>query len=206
MSPEQNGIQALTSAIQEEAAEEVNRILADARTEARSLRRQAQAQAEAEREAILQRARREVEAFHEHTVAAAQLEAQKLKLQRREQLLERAFTEARQQLVSAPQWPEYEKIARDLLREAVERLGADELVVRADEETRRALGDKVLADMEKELGVHLRIGEPLVQSSGIVVETVDGHRRYDNTLETRLARMRGHLRTPIYHLLMGETP
>ena len=206
MSPEQNGIQALTSAIQGEAAEEVNRILADARTEAQSLRQQAQAQAEAEREAILQRARREVEAFHEHTVAAAQLEAQKLKLQRREQLLERAFTEARQQLVSAPQWPEYENIARDLLREAVARLDADELVVRADEETRRALSDNVLANLKKELGVHLRVGEPLIQSSGIVVETVDGHRRYDNTLETRLARMRGHLRTPIYHLLMGETP
>ena len=206
MSPEQNGIQALTSAIQEEATEEANRILADARTEARSLREQARAQAEAEREAILQRARREAEAFHEHTVAAAQLEAQKLKLRRREQLLERAFAEARRQLVSAPQWPEYGKIARDLLREAVERLDAEELVLRADEETRRVLSEQGLANLEKELGVHLRVGEPITQSSGIVVETVDGHRRYDNTLETRLARMRGHLRTPIYRLLMGETP
>ena len=37
-----------------------------------------------------------------------------------------------------------------------------------------------------------------------MLETPDGHRRYDNTLETRLARMKDDLRTPIYHILMGD--
>jgi V/A-type H+-transporting ATPase subunit E len=205
MSPARNDIQALVSAIREEVTGEAGQILADARTQAESIRRQAQTQADAEREAILQRARQEAEALREHTAAAAHLEAQTLKLKRREQLLERAFAEARQQLASAPQWPDYEQIAHRLVREAVERLGAAEVVARVDEETRRVLSDDALAELGEELDVHLRDGEPLTRSGGAVVETLDGHRRYDNTLETRLARMRESLRTPVYHILMGET-
>jgi len=206
MSPKQNNIQALESAIMEEAEEEARQILADAQAQVKSVHQQAQAQVDAERAAILQRTQDEARALHEHTVAAAQLEAQTLKLKRREQLLERAFADARSQLASVSQRPDYGQIARRLVREAVERLGADEVRVLADEETRQVLSDKALADLGKELGVRLEAGGPLAQSTGVVVETLDGHRRYDNTLETRLIRMREALRTPVYHMLMGETP
>jgi vacuolar-type H+-ATPase subunit E/Vma4 len=205
MSPERNDIQALIGAIREEVAGEAGQILADARAQAESIRSQAQTQADAERETILQRARQEAEVLREQTAATAHMEAQTLKLKRREQLLERAFSEARQQLASAPQWPDYEQIVHRLVCEAVEQLGADEVVVRADEETRRVLSDEALADLGKELGVRLRSGEPLTRSSGVVVETPDAHRRYDNRLETRLARMREGLRTLVYRILMGET-
>jgi vacuolar-type H+-ATPase subunit E/Vma4 len=206
MSPEQSDIQALESTIMEEAREEASQILADAQAQAESIQQQAQAQADAEREVILQRAREEAKALREHAAAAAQLEAQTLKLKRREQLLERTFADARRELASVPQWLDYEQIAHRLVYEALENLGADEVLVRADEGTRRVLGDEVLADLGRGLGVHMRIGEPLTQSTGVVLETPDGHRRYDNTLETRLARMRDALRTPVYRVLMGETP
>lgn len=206
MSPERDGIQALKSAIIDEATEEASTIVAEAQARAESISQQARTQAGAEGEAILQRAREEAKALREHTIATAQLEARTLRLKRREQLLERAFADARQQLSAVPQSPDYAQIARRLLREAVEQLGVDEVVVRADEETRRVLGDGALADIGGELGVRLRVGEPLARSTGVVLETPDGHLRYDNTLETRLARMRDVLRTPVYHILMGETP
>jgi vacuolar-type H+-ATPase subunit E/Vma4 len=206
MSPEQNDIQALGNAIMEEARQKVNQVLADAQAQADSIHQQAQVQADTEREAILQRAREEAQALHEHTIAAAQLEAQRLKLKRREQVLERTLADARQQLASAPQWPDYEQIAKRLVREAVEHLGTGEVLVRADVGTRKMLDDQVLANLGRELGVRLRAGEALTQSTGVVLETPDGHRRYDNTLETRIARMRDGLRTPAYHILMGETP
>ncbi len=189
-----------------DAKGETEHILDDARARAEDIRQQAEAQADTKREAILQRARQEAETLRSHAAAAAQLEAQTLKLKRREQLLGRVFADARRQLASAPQWPDYEQITRRLVREAVERLGADETLVRADDETRKMLDDDVLTDLGKELGVHLRAGEPLAQGTGVVLETPDGHRRYDNTLETRLARMQDTLRASVYHTLMGETP
>jgi len=202
---ERSDVEALERAIKGDAREEADQILADAQARAEDIRQQAQAQADTERQTILQRARQEAETLCSHAAAAAQLEAQTLKLKRREQLLERVFVAARQQLASAPGWPDYEQIARRLVHEAVERLGADEVLVRADEGTQRVLGDKMLADLRKELGVDLRIGAPLTRGTGLVLETPDGHRRYDNTLETRLARMQDGLRAPVYHILMGET-
>ena len=205
MMSEQSDIEALKRAIIGDAKGETEHILDDARARAEGLHQQAEAQANAEREAILQRARQKAETLHSHAMAAAQLEAQTLKLKRREQLLEHIFANARQQLTSAPEWSDYEQIARHLVREAAERLGADEVLMHADEGTQEVLSDDVLADLGKELGVHLRAGKPLTQGTGLVLETPDGHRRYDNTLETRLARMQDGLRAPVYHILRGET-
>ncbi len=209
---EQNDIQALERAIIDDAKGETEHILDDARARAEDIRQQAEKQAAAKRDEILQRAQQEVERLRSHAAAAAQLDAQTLKLKRREQLLERVFAEARRQLASAPEWPDYEQITRRLVREAVERLGADEVLVRADERTRKVLNDEVLADLGESLppvggteGGGLRTGAPLTQSTGVVLETPDGHRRYDNTLETRLARMQDGLRAPVYHILRGET-
>lgn len=197
-------IKALQQAIMEDAVGEAEQILAEAHARAEAIRAEAEAQADAEREMRLQRARQAAETVRGQVVAAAQIEAQTIRLKRREQLLECVFDEARRQLADAPRWPDYPEIARRLAREAVEMLGADEVLVRADLATRRVLDDGALAELAQELGVRLSTGESLNRGTGVVVETADGHRRYDNTLETRLARMRDALRAPVYRILAGE--
>jgi vacuolar-type H+-ATPase subunit E/Vma4 len=206
MSSEASDIQVLERAIMDEARQEANQILASAEAKAEGIKHQAQARTDAQREEILQRAREEAEALHEHTVAAAQLEAQTLKLKRREQLLKHVFAAARRELASVPQRADYEQIAHHLVREAVEHMGAGDVLVRVDESTQQVLDEETLANLGQELGVHLRSGEPLAQGIGAVLETPDGHRRYDNRLETRLDRMQEALRTAVYQVLMGETP
>jgi V/A-type H+-transporting ATPase subunit E len=195
---------ALRDAILEEAKGEANQILTDAESQAAHIQQQVQAEINTERETILQRAQEEAEELRSHAAAVAQLEAQTLKLKRREQLLERVFVNTRQRLASAPQWPDYKQIVHNLIREAVERLNVDEATVQADKETQQLLDDEMLNVLEKESGARLHIGEPLNEGTGVVLETLDGHRRYDNTLETRLARMQDELRAPVYHTLMGE--
>lgn len=199
-------IRALEQAIMQDAREEVEQILDEARSRAESIRAQAETQANAEREAILQRARQEAEVSREQAIAAAQMEAQTLRLKRREDLLGRPFTEARRQLASVAGWPDYGQIARHLLCDAVKHLGTDNALVRTDAQTGQVLTNEVLADVSSELGVSLRMGEPLTWGTGVVLETPDGHRRYDNTLETRLARMQDSLRSPVYRILTGEEP
>jgi len=198
---------ALERAIKEQARKEARQILVDAQAQVERIRGQGQARADAEREAILRRAHEEDQTLRSHATAAARLGAHTLKLKRRELLLERVFDAVRQQMASAPDWPDYEQILHRLLREAVHSLGTSEaLVLRADERTRQLLDEGTLANLAQELGVRLYIGAPLLQGTGIVLETPDGHRRYDNTLEHRLARMREALRTPVYHILMGGEP
>ena len=204
MSLEQDDIQVLARAIKGEANEEAQHILADAQSRADAIRQQGRVQVEAERKDILQRSQREAENIQSNALATAQLEAQTLKLERRERLLHDIFNAARQQLSSAPQWPDYEQIARRLVREAVVHLHAAEAVVRADTDTRRILSDQALSELGKELDIHLQAGQPLADSTGVVLKTPDGHRRYDNTLQTKLSRMQESMRTTVYRILVGE--
>lgn len=197
-------IKALQQAIMEDAASEAEQILADAHARAEAIQAEAEAQASAERETRLQRARQTAEGLRSQAAAAAQIEAQTLRLKRREQLLARVFDEARRRLAEAPQWPDYPDIARRLAREAVEILRADEVVLHADTATGRLLDGRVLDELGQELDVRLSVGAPLGDGTGVVAETADGHRRYDNTLETRLARMQDSLRAPVYRILAGE--
>jgi len=206
MSSDRNGIQALETGIMAQARDEAQRILGEAEAKARTIRQQAQAQAEAERKAIVQRAEDEVRRIGEGAIANAQLEAQSLKLRRREQLLGRVFAAARQELPALQDSPDYPQVVRHLLREAVDHLAADEVRVRADPKTQEALEAGVLAEIAAETGVRIVLGEPLTRGLGVVVETPDSHRRLDNTFETRLSRMQESLRAPVYHLLMGEQP
>ncbi len=198
-------MQALTRAVLSEAHAEADRILADAKTKADAIHERAQGQAAAERAEILERASREAERIRQQVIATTQLKARTLQLERREKLLDSAFEAVRQQLAAAPQRADYDRIMRDLLREALAHLGTDAARVRADPQTQTLLTDRVLADISKELGMQVQLGAPLKQGTGVIVETADGRRQYDNTLEARLGRLRNSLRSAAYRLLMGES-
>lgn len=206
MSERYGDIRSLETVITTEARQDAAKITAETASHIESIKRQALEQSDRQRNAILKQAQGKVETLRSQAVTSAQLEAQTLKLKRREAMLARVVSEARSGLPGVTEWQDYASVARRLIREGAEVLGGESLVIRADEATRRMLDGRVLADLEQELAVQLELGQPLEQGTGVVIVTADGHRRYDNTLETRLARMQAALRTPVYHILMGETP
>jgi V/A-type H+-transporting ATPase subunit E len=196
---------ALSRAVLSDVRAEAEQIKADARAKAEAIRQRAQEQAEAERGKNLEHAHQEADRIRSQAIAAAQLKARTLQLERREKLLNEVFDAARQRLPMVQQWTDYEQIVRQLAREAMEHLGAETVRIRADELAQAVLADGVLAEIAKESGVQLQLGEPLERGTGVIAETVDGHRQYDNTLEARLSRWQDALRSPVYHLLMGKS-
>lgn len=204
MAPVEGSMDTLSQAVLSEARAQADKVLADARAKADAIRQRAEGEATAARDEIMQRAAQEVERIRRQATSAAQIQARTQQLEHREKLLSRVFDSARQQLSSVQQWSDYDQIACQLLREALSSLDAPEAVVRADKTTRPLLADRVLNEISNELKLELHMGEPLEHGTGVVVETKDGRRRYDNTLETRLSRMQDSLRSPVYHVLMGE--
>jgi V/A-type H+-transporting ATPase subunit E len=198
-------MQLLSRAVLSEAQAEAEQVLEAAQARADTIRDRAQEQAQAEREEILARARRDAERVRSGCVASAQLEARRLRLERREQVLDRVFETVRQRLPNVQGWTDYDQIVRDLTREAVGHLSADAVRIRADARAREVLADSTLFELSEELGVRLRLEELDDGRTGIVAETMDGHRRYDNTLQARLDRWQDALRAPVYRLLMGES-
>ena len=205
MKPVEEGLEALSRAVESEARAEAEQILADAKAKAETIQGRAREQAEAQRAEIMNRASQEAARIRGQVIATTQLKARTLQLEHREKLLNDVFKAAQQKLPTIQQWNDYPQIAQGLLHEALIHLGAPSARVRADEQIRKMLTDEVLTRLSEKLKVKVEVGPPLEQGMGIIVETLDGRRQYDNRLESRSSRMQSTLRSRVYHLLMGES-
>lgn len=200
----EENVDALSRAILSEARAEAEHILADARVEADAIRKRTEEQAADERRAILERSSAEAERLRSQKVATTQLKARTMQLEHREKLLNKVFQQAAKELPTIQQWSDYEEIAQNLLREAINQLGASDVRVWADARTLDIYKRGFLHELGKENNLKVEVGEPLTEGTGVIVETADGHLRFDNTLETRLRRMQNDMRASVYHMLMGE--
>ena len=201
MKSESEDIELLARAIRAEVNDEAAHILNEAKEKAEAIRKRAQEQAESERKEILERAKQDAERLRSQTTATAQLKARSLQLEDREKLLDGVFTEVKKQLEAVTKRPDYGAIATMLAREALTQLQVDQAEIRADEATRKALN---LDGLSKELNGKFALSDPLEEGTGVVVSAASGKLSYDNTLETRLSRLQGTLRSAVYKVLMGE--
>jgi V/A-type H+/Na+-transporting ATPase subunit E len=200
----EDNIEALSRAMQNEAKAEAELIKTEAQAKADAILQRAKAQAAAERAEILDRAHQESDRLRGQVIATTQMKARTMELDHREKLLQTVFSTALQQLRSVEQYSNYEEIALRLLHEGLVQLNAKKLKVKADAQTEKYLTSSALEKISQELKVQLTLEKTLEQGTGIVVETADGHLQFDNTLETRLARLTNNLRSPVYRILIGE--
>jgi len=194
-------IELLARAIMVEARDEAEQLHTDAKEKADSIRRRAQEQAERERKAILDLAREDANRLRSQSSATSELKARSAKLENREIILNDVFEEVRKQLSAVKNRPDYAAIAAMLTHEALTQLMVTEAEVQADEATQKVLK---LDKLSKELNGKFSFGNKLEEGTGVVVSAADGKLYYDNTLETRLSRLQGSLRSSVYKTLMGE--
>ena len=204
MKTEVEDIEMLERAILTEARDEADQIKAEAKKKTEAIRKRAQEQAEAERRAILDRANQDAERLRSQVIATAQLKARSLQLAHREQLLERVFKAVKEKLPDVQKRPDYDQIAAMLLREALTQLTVNKAEIRADETTQKFLKKGALDEISKELNGEFTIAGTLEEGIGVVVDAADGKLHYDNTLETRLSRLQGTLRSSVYQMLIGD--
>lgn len=194
-------IELLARAIMMEAREEAEQLHAEAREKAEDIRRRAQQEAESERKAILNLAREEADRLRSQSSATSQLKARSMQLEQREKLLNEVFEEVRKRLGAVKDRPDYRDIAMMLAREALTELKATDAEVQADDTTQGLLK---LDELSRELDGKFTFGKKLEEDTGVIVTAAGGKLHYDNTLETRLSRLQGSLRSSVYKVLMGE--
>jgi vacuolar-type H+-ATPase subunit E/Vma4 len=201
MKSEEEDIELLARAIMVEAREEAEQLHAEAKEKAEAIRKRAQDQAESERKAILARAKEDADRLRSQSSATSQLKARSTQLEQREKILNDVFEEVQKQLGAVTKRADYGAIAAMLAREALAQLKVTEAEILADETTQKALK---LDDLTKEFNGKFTFGKKLEEGTGIVVNAAGGKLHFDNTLETRLSRLQGSLRSSVYKTLMGE--
>ena len=203
MTPEALDIEMLARAILTEAREEAEQMQADAKEKAEAVSKRAQEQAESERRAILDKANQDAERLRSQSMATAQLKSRSTQLDVREKLLDNVFEEVKKRLDSVKQRPDYDAVAAMLLREALTQLRVNKAEIKADEATQKSLKGALDA-ISKELNGEFTLSGKLEEGTGVVVDAAGGKLHYDNTLETRLARLQSTLRSSVHKVLMGE--
>jgi len=192
-------------------------ILADARNKAERAMKAAQREADA----IIQRARDEAKQIEQDILAAARRRAnsrakviqatadperRRLELNEREKVIKSIANEAKARLLRRD-GGEYGKNLVALAAEAAESLGGGQIVAYLAQQDvdkfRATLPDQVRAAL-KAGGMEARISvqpakEPL--EGGVILETADGARRVDNSIEAGLRRLYPEVRRRIAEIL-----
>ena len=112
-----NGIEKITQRIDQDAQSEIDKILGDARAQAAEILARYEAQAQKESEDIVARGEKNAAERQDRLASVAQMEAKKLTLATKQEMLDKAFDLALDRLVSLPD-EEYVALLADLAARA----------------------------------------------------------------------------------------
>lgn len=192
-----NGIEKITGRIQEDAQREIDQVLAQAQAEADAIAARYAAQAEKESADLVARGRRSADERMERLVSVAQLEAKKLTLAAKQEMLGRAFDLALEKLCQLPE-DEYVKLLAGLAVRA-SRTGREEIILSQADRARYGVKVATLANQMLEKanpkrsgGAGLTLSEQTRSIKGGLL-LADGEVEVNCTFETLVRLTRGEI-------------
>ena len=142
-----NGIEKITQRIDQDAQAEIDQILGDARRQAAEILARYEAQAKRETEELLGRGEKNAAEREERLASVAQMEAKKLTLATKQEMLDKAFALALEQLASLPE-DEYIALLAALAARAAA-TGREQLIFSPKD--RERVGEQVVAAANEKL-------------------------------------------------------
>ena len=197
-------IQNLSRTVLRTAEQEAQKVLSEAEEQANQLRRVAEQEREDAYHQVIAKALKEASFIRNKNRATVEAEVQMKWLIKREELINDVFNQCLVSLHTITEQENYQEIILGLVAEAIFQLNDPAVKISLDEQANQLLDDDQLNQLASEYHVTLERGKLLKGKLGVIAQTSDGHRQFDNTLQARLARMKNKLRMPVYQILMGE--
>lgn len=190
----------LVAILEHESQAEIERILTEARARAEQVTAEARASAAAQLEAARARTAVERTAAMARAGSAAQVRAAALVLQAKDRAMAEVFTRAASELGKVPRDPRrYAAALQALVREAAAGLGTGRVIVEVHPDD-RDLATQVVRD----LGLDAEVATAPGVSGGARVSTADRRFVVENTLASRIKRVRPVLASEVAQLLWGR--
>ena len=184
-----DGIEKITGRIAADASQEIAAIQAEARRQADEIAGRYEAQARRESEDILARGRRAADERVERLASVAQLDARKLELAAKQEMLSKAYDLALEKLVNLPD-KEYVSLLADL---AVRASSTGREAVIFSQKDRSRYGKAVVTQANEKLGDgHLTMSEQSRPIQGGLILS-DGDVEVNCTFETLVRLQRGEM-------------
>ena len=150
---------------------------------------------------ILETGAKQAESVKRQVIGTAELDVRNAQLKALERAVNEAFERATKG-ISESSGASYEKAIASLIHEGLDIIGTKAKVGCATKDR------KIVAAAVKKLGSGAGLtmdDEPIETIGGVVLSTLDGTVRFDNTFEARLERMKPSLRKEVASVLTGGT-
>jgi vacuolar-type H+-ATPase subunit E/Vma4 len=198
----------LIEGIAEDAGQEAERILGEAKKAAEDRTAAAREQARAVIQQGESKAEEQAERIRERSVSSLRLERRRRELRLQEQAVQEVLKRARRRLAEMAGSPEYREVLLTWIVEAAIGLGASEATVNASAAERKQIDKRLLQEAQDRISelsgrkVSLKTADedPLIPQ-GIVLKAADGRVEYNNQVATRLLRRQSEIRKTIQEIL-----
>jgi V/A-type H+-transporting ATPase subunit E len=197
------GMDAIIARIKADTDAEIARIRDDAHERAEATIDRATIEADREYERIIAEGKRTIKVFTGRILSQAVMDARRMVREERERGISLCFQEAEKELNYRIQTTEYERILRNLLKDGMEDLGADEGVIIPTERDRGVV-QSILSEDPAGYGKFIVNPECVLSTGGVVIRSRDGKVTIDNTIEARIARFRNDLVYTVAKILYTE--
>ena len=160
---------------------------------------------EAERTRIVESAKKQAENLKRQIVGSGRLAARNQELLMIESAVNNAFEEARKKLAASGGRDSYRALMSSIIEESVSSVGSGEVVIECNKND-SGLIRKILSDLqEKNPKVQAKVSDRSIDVlGGIKIKSADGTMTYDNTLDSRIERLKPLIRKNIAQMLRGE--
>jgi len=182
-------IETIIARIESDAEEEAQRIREEMKQKIGRILSEAGKTAEERYSRIITRGEHEIKIITGRILSQARMDARHMMREAKERGISDCFSEAEKSLTHIIQTTRYETILRNLTRDAMDELGAEDAVIISTERDREMVR-KILPDMGEKISVGT---ECAIAIGGVIVRSRSGSVTVNNTFDVRLERQRDGL-------------
>jgi V/A-type H+/Na+-transporting ATPase subunit E len=161
---------------------------------------------ESERTTIVEAARKQAENLKRQIIGSARLAARNQELLTIENAVNKAFEEARKTLLQASSTKDsYKELLKHMVEESISAVGGSNAVTIECNKNDAELVRKIVSDLQDSSKVQqARVSDQHIDVlGGIRIKSADGTMTYDNTLDSRIERLKPLIRKNIAQMLRG---
>jgi V/A-type H+/Na+-transporting ATPase subunit E len=160
---------------------------------------------ETERVRIVESAKKQAENLKRQIVGSGRLAARNQELLMIENAVNDAFEEARKKLATSGGKDSYKTLLSTIIEDSVSSVGSGEVVIECNKNDAE-LVRKILSDLQnRNPKVQAKVSDHSIDVlGGVRVKSADGTMTFDNTLDSRIERLKPLIRKNIAQMLRGE--
>jgi V/A-type H+/Na+-transporting ATPase subunit E len=161
---------------------------------------------EAERTRIVETARKQADNLKRQIVGSARLAARNQELLTIENATNSAFEEAKKRLQASSSKDSYKELMKNIVEESMSAIGgSNEVIIECNENDADLVRKMIMSsELQSKSKVQVKVSDRHIDVlGGIRIKSADGTVTYDNTLDSRIERLKPLIRKNIAQMLRG---